>query len=127
MRGVCDGQSQLLRLHRDSVTFQIAAVSNPLAGALVTVTIIIGIGTLLFGAAMLGHPRFGKVVGIAGMVVGGVIILGFNVATFPDPPGEAGLFDPGPVTGLWYLWVVILTFRSFGWADRRLAVEKDAS
>ncbi len=67
----------------------------------------IGLGTAFFGFAMLTDRRFGRILGWLGIVVGLVIILGFNLATFPDPPVEAGLFDPGPVTGLWYLLVVI--------------------
>lgn len=67
----------------------------------------IGLGTVFFGFAMLTDRRFGRILGWLGIVVGLVVILGFNLATFPDPPVEAGLFDPGPVTGLWHLSVVI--------------------
>lgn len=67
----------------------------------------IGLGTACFGLAMLRDRRFGQVVGWLGIVVGLVVILGFNMVTFPDPPAEAGLLDPGPATGLWYLLVVI--------------------
>jgi hypothetical protein len=49
--------------------------------------------------------------------------LGFNAYTFPDPPKDAGLIDPGPVTGLWYLWAVINVARSFKWFDRELGIE----
>ena len=72
----------------------------------------IGLGTLLFGLAMIHDRRFGRIVGWLGVVIGGVLILGFNAWTFPLPPKDAGLLDPGPLSGLWYLAVVILLIRS---------------
>lgn len=74
----------------------------------------IGMGTFLFAWAMIGHPRFGKVFGAAGMIVA-VVLLWLNLYTFPTPPANAGWFDAGPLLGLWYLAVTIQTFRSFGW------------
>jgi hypothetical protein len=71
----------------------------------------IGLGTVLFGLAMMRDARFGKIVGWTGVAVGGVLILGFNAWTFPVPPRDAGLIDPGPITGLWYLASVILMIR----------------
>lgn len=82
--------------------------------------VFVGLGTLLFGWVMLKDPRYGRIVGGLGVVVGGVVILGFNFWTFPTPPRDAGLFDPGPVTGLWYLLVVIMTLR-FVLRDRTAA------
>jgi len=73
--------------------------------------VFVGIGTTLFGWCMLKDPRFGQILGGAGILVGTVVILGFNFATFPLPPAEGGLFDPGIVTGLWYLAVVIMMIR----------------
>jgi hypothetical protein len=86
----------------------------------VTFDVFIGLGTILFGVAMLKHPRFGKLIGTAGIITGAVFILGFNFYTFPEPPGEAGLIDTGPITGIWYLWVVIYVFRSFKWFDEQI-------
>lgn len=142
------GLSRILALHRDSVGAEIAAISNVIAGALVTCMLIVqlqirwtdadrgivgehsetmvewiwqvvlgldvsfdvfvGIGTLLFGLAMLRDPLFGRLVGTLGILVGGVVILGFNLVAFPELPVEAGLLDPGPITGLWYLLVVLI-------------------
>lgn len=73
--------------------------------------VFIGLGTMLFGWVMLRDRRYGRIVGALGVLVGGVIILGFNFASFPTPPRDAGLFDPGPVSGLWYLLVVVMTVR----------------
>jgi hypothetical protein len=77
----------------------------------VSFDVFIGIGTTLFGFTMLRDPRFGKIIGWTGIVIGMVILLGFNFYTFPVPPRDAGLFDPGPITGLWYLAVVLLVIR----------------
>ncbi len=104
----------------DSVKFIVNRIWDVILGLDVTYDVFIGLGTILFGVAMLKHPRFGKIIGIAGIIVGGIFILGFNFYTFPSPPQEAGLIDTGPITGLWYLWVVIYVFRSFKWFDEKL-------
>jgi hypothetical protein len=78
----------------------------------------IGLGTIFFAVAMWRHPRFGRVVGVAGLAIGAGL-LGVNFYTFPAPPASAGLFDPGPAMGLWYLAVTILMVRSLPWAKRR--------
>jgi hypothetical protein len=77
----------------------------------------IGLGTVFLAIAMVRHTRFGRVVGGVGMAIG-VVLAGVNFYTFPAPPASAGLFDPGPVMGLWYLAVTILMLRSLSWAER---------
>jgi hypothetical protein len=84
----------------------------------------IGLATAFFGFAMLTDRRFGKIVGSMGIVVGAVVIIGFNLATFPDPPADAGLFDPGPLSGLWYLLVVIQMIRALIARRRTIQLEK---
>lgn len=75
----------------------------------------IGAGTALLGWCMLDHPRFGKLVGGSGLLLASGL-LALNFATFPTPPGEAGLIDLGPFVGLWYLVVTIQAWRSLAWA-----------
>lgn len=77
--------------------------------------VYIGLGTLLFSVAMLGHPRFGRVFAVPGLVIA-VALLALNLATFPVPPGESGLVDVGPLVGLWYLAVTVRMWRSLAWA-----------
>ncbi len=65
-----------------------------------------GAGTVLFGFALWRHPRFGRIPGLAGVLVGvGLLVL--NIGTFPTPPANAGWFDIGPFVALWYLLVML--------------------
>lgn len=74
--------------------------------------VYISLGTILFGLNMLRHPRFGRIIGAAGIAIG-LLLIGFNLWTFPTPPSAAGSIDFGPLTGLWYLAVAILMIRAF--------------
>jgi hypothetical protein len=80
--------------------------------------VYIGLGTGCFAIAMLRHPRFGKAMGVVGLVLAATL-LAFNLATFPTPPAEAGLVDVGPAIGLWYLVATILMWRSMSWVKDR--------
>lgn len=62
----------------------------------------VGAGTVLFGLALWRHPRFRPLLA-GGGVLAGLCLLVLNIATFPIPPAEAGLFDVGPFVGLWYV------------------------
>lgn len=87
--------------------FVINRIWDVVLGLDVSFDIFIGLGTIFFGISMLRDARFGKIVGILGILIGAVVILGFNFYSFPTPPKDAGLFDPGPVSGLWYAIVTI--------------------
>lgn len=78
----------------------------------VSFDVFIGIGTLLFSINMMRDPRFGKVIGWAGVFVSVVPLLGANIYFFPDPPYTHGFPHVGIFTGLWYLAVVLLIVRS---------------
>jgi hypothetical protein len=67
---------------------------------------------ILLGIAMMNHPKFGKVFGLAGIIIG-LMGLAFNIYTFPVNPGTAGLIDVGPLVGLWFLAIVIQMIRHF--------------
>ena len=55
--------------------------------------------------------------GAANGVALGFGLLLFSLYTFPTPPANAGLVDPGPVVGLWYLAVTVQMWRSLNWAQ----------
>jgi hypothetical protein len=74
-----------------------------------------GLATLCFALAMLNHPRFGRLFGISGIVIAAAL-LALNLATFPSPPVNAGLLDIGPLSGLWYLFVMLRMWASLSWA-----------
>ena len=61
-----------------------------------------GLGTVLFGLALWHHDRFRPLVAASGILVG-LVLLVLNIGTFPTPPADAGLFDAGPLVGLWYM------------------------
>lgn len=54
------------------------------------------------GVAMMSHPRLGTWWGIPAITLG-VVLLVLNAITVPEPPAAVGLFDPGPLVGLYAL------------------------
>lgn len=74
--------------------------------------IFIFTGIVLLGKVMLRNPCFGKVIGLAGIIIG-LLGLAFNIYTFPKNPATAGLVDVGPLVGLWFLVVTIQMIRHF--------------
>lgn len=77
------------------------------------------VGMALFGVAAYSHPRVGRAIGLAGVLVATSLLV-LNVATFPIPPASAGSLDLGPFAGLWYLAVTIQIIRSLGWAHTEI-------
>ena len=77
--------------------------------------VLISTSVILFGIAMLGHPRFGKIIGSLGILLGGLCLV-FNLYYFPAPPAAAGSIDWGPFVALWLVVVFVFLVR----ADRRL-------
>jgi hypothetical protein len=39
-------------------------------------------------------------------------LLAFNLWAFPVPPADAGLVDLGPVTGAWWVIVIVILLRT---------------
>jgi hypothetical protein len=160
------GLYHLLKLHQKTVTAQIAAGANVIAGSIVNMMLVvqlaisysmdeymnnaadtatkatlewigkvvdkvqlgldvswdvfIAIGTLLFAVNMLNHPRFGKILGSIGALLA-ILLLGFNLYSFPIPPANVNLIDFGPFVGLWYLVVSVQMLRSLTWAKKESA------
>jgi hypothetical protein len=83
--------------------------------------VFLAFGTFLLALNMWTHPRFGRVFAITGGVLA-ALLLTLNFGTFPEPPADAGLVDPGPLVGLWYLVVAIRIGSSLRWVDRSAAV-----
>ena len=84
--------------------------------------VYIFIGTLCFAISMFKHPKLGKLFSLSGVLISVTMIV-FNILTFPVPPGDAGLFDLGPLVGLWYLIVTIKILLYYKWIDNRLNEE----
>jgi hypothetical protein len=64
------------------------------------------LGVIALSAVMYREPSFGRLLGGFGVVSAtGLLVL--NLATFPHAPANSGLVDLGPLTGLWWLLVII--------------------
>ncbi len=61
---------------------------------------------VLSGFAMLRHSRFGMWWGVPAIVIGSLTLV-LNAITVPEPPASAGLFDAGPLVGLYALTVSV--------------------
>jgi hypothetical protein len=83
--------------------------------------VYIFIATFFFGLNMLRHPRFGRIFGSIGMLIA-LLLIGFNLYTFPTPPANAGLIDFGPLVGLWYAVASILALQSLKWVDEQMGM-----
>jgi hypothetical protein len=63
---------------------------------------LIGVSLVLLGIAMRRRTGLGLAWTIPAVALGAAL-LGLNIATFPWPPADGGLFDIGPVIGLFVL------------------------
>ncbi|UCC48699.1 MAG: hypothetical protein JSV41_00545 [Gemmatimonadota bacterium] len=68
------------------------------------------VGLILFAAVMYGHRDFGKFLGVFGILAAAALLIA-NLAAFPYLPTESGLIDFGPVTGVWWLAVIVQIVR----------------
>jgi hypothetical protein len=75
-------------------------------------------GTLLFAISMFNHPKFGKIIPSAGIIISLLLII-FNAVSLPFPPVDAGLVDPGPFVGLWYFVVTLIIIFNLKWVDEQ--------
>lgn len=68
------------------------------------------VGLILVAAVMYRHRDFGKFFGVFGAASAAALLV-FNLWTFPYIPAESGLVNLGPVTGLWWLAVIVQMIR----------------
>lgn len=85
--------------------------------------VYIGLGTLLLAVAVMRHEWYGKAFGLTGLAIA-ILLLVLNLATFPTPPANAGLFDMGPFVGLWYLAITIASFIRLRQATARAMAQR---
>ena len=70
----------------------------------------------MFAIVLWSHPKFGKLFSILGLIAGGSHFIMKSV-TNREPPKEAGLFDAGPMVGIFFAIVVIQVMRHYRWMD----------
>ncbi len=69
----------------------------------------IGTGLIFLSLVLKGHEKFG-ILWSAPLFLLALMLIVFNVATFPSPPDTAGLFDVGPFIGV---FIILLSIRLF--------------
>ena len=84
---------------------------NNVQGALdIAFDIWVAMGGLFLAAACLRHPWFGRVYCWTGLIAVGAPLF-LNLFTFPYVPAESGLFDLGPLIGVWFAALLIQVVR----------------
>ena len=68
--------------------------------------ILIGVSMIFSAVALKGRTGVG-ILWAPPVMIHGLLMLGLNTATFPWPPGEAGLFDIGPSVGTYMLVIAV--------------------
>jgi hypothetical protein len=97
------GNAELVTLVQDglnAVHFGLDVAWDMLAGA----------GLLLLVTGLLKDPSFGRVLGGTGIALS-LLLLGFNLRTFPVPPASAGSIDWGPFVAVWALVTFVQLLR----------------
>jgi hypothetical protein len=64
--------------------------------------LFIGISLIFLYAAIKGHSKFRLPWAIPSLLLGAILIM-LNVYTFPWPPNSVGLFDIGPLIGIYII------------------------
>lgn len=75
----------------------------------ITFDVFISLGTVFIALALLKQNRIKKWLSIPGLIVG-LGGLSINIATFPIPPADQQLFDPGPFYGIYFGILLIAIF-----------------
>ncbi len=110
--------SQLNKLLEDAGSIEAREIYKKISASLNSVhlgidiawDILISSAVILFGIAMIKHEKFGKIMGILGIIFGSLLI-SFNIWYFPTPPVSSNSIDWGPFVALWLLVVFVLLLR----------------
>jgi hypothetical protein len=94
----------------ESLRLMFRGVNVVQLGIDVAFDIFYALGTLSLALLLYRHEDFGRVIGLAGMVTAGALLV-VNLAAFPHVPAERGLVDLGPVTAVWWLLVIAAQVR----------------
>ncbi|MBS1517345.1 MAG: hypothetical protein JSS91_04590 [Bacteroidetes bacterium] len=80
--------------------------------------LFIGTSLIFLSVALSGNSNFGKLWGIPSAVLGILLII-LNVLTFPWPPDSRGLFDAGPLIGV---YIIILSVKLISVKNKELVI-----
>jgi hypothetical protein len=94
-------------------------------GADVAFDVFYCLGMILYGAVFYRTAGFGRLLGVGGIVAAGGL-LAMNLASFPYVPAESGLVDLGPVTGAWWVLVILRLIR-WNRGDRNVPIASPAA
>ncbi len=81
--------------------------------------VLISTAVILFGVSMLRHLAFGRILGGAGILFGGLLLV-FNLYYFPTPPASVDSIDWGPVVALWMLVSFVFLLKSASWIKNKI-------
>jgi hypothetical protein len=99
-------------LVREDLRRVLAGVFTVQNGLNITMDFFIDVAAFFWAYAMWHHPRYGRGVALlAPFLVGTHFVL--KAYTFPVPPREAGFFDAGPMVGVWFTIVSVMTWRAW--------------
>jgi len=79
-------------------------------GLNITMDFFIDLSALLYAVVMWRHPAFGRAISLASIALVGPHLV-MKAITFPDAPAAAGLFDAGPLVGVWFALVMVCVIR----------------
>lgn len=89
-------------------------------GLNITMDFFIDLSALLLAIVMWRHPAFGRWLSLASVALVGPHLV-MKAITFPVAPAEAGLFDAGPLVGLWFTLMTACVIR---WLWRQPAAQQ---
>jgi len=81
--------------------------------------VLISTAVILLGISMMKHPAFGKILGGAGVILGG-LLLAFNLYYFPTPPASVESIDWGPAVALWMVVTYVFLLKSTAWVKSKM-------
>ena len=91
--------------NKNILKFILKALNRVQLGIDVAFDVFYSLGLVFMSIVLMKHKGFGTPFGIYGIACGSLLLI-FNLYTFPIPPRNANLFDVGPFTAVWWIWII---------------------